>query len=136
MLIAAACAAILVGTLLLLPARSFVPVLVAQFHRRRRRHPGGTGGDGADPRHGRQAGLSQAAGRNQAWNHVGILGAALAISFGTPVMGPSIAFWVLGGLSACAIAAALTTPRQAYNGRRAVGWREDDPDDKPSAPAS
>jgi Na+/melibiose symporter-like transporter len=74
-------------------------------------------------------------GRNQAWNHVGILAAALAISFGTPYTGPSIAFWVLGGLSACAIVAAVTTPKKAWNGRRAVGWKEDDPDDKPERSA-
>lgn len=131
MLIAAACAAILLGTLLLLPARAFMTVLAAQFI-------AAVGGTLVVPAVtaltlgmvGKQA-FPKQQGRNQAWNHVGILGAALAISFGTPYMGPSIAFWILGGLSACAIAAALTTPKQAYNGRRAVGWKEDDPDDKP-----
>ncbi|TGD95853.1 MFS transporter [Methylobacterium nonmethylotrophicum] len=135
LLIAAACAAILVGTLLLLPARAFLTVLAAQFI-------AAAGGTLVVPAVtaltlgmvGKQA-FPKQQGRNQAWNHVGILGAALAISFGTPYTGPSIAFWVLGGLSACAIVAAVTTPKKSWNGRRAVGWKEDDPDDNPERSA-
>lgn len=126
LLIVAACAAILAGTLLLLPARAFTPVLLAQFTAA----AGGTlllpavtaltlgiVGKDAFPRQ---------QGRNQAFNHVGILIAAGAITLGTPVFGPAIAFWVLGGMAAAAIAAAATTPGDAFNGRRAVGWGDED----------
>jgi MFS family permease len=131
LLIGLACAAILVGTLMLLPARSFPAVLTAQF-------VAAAGGTLVIPAVTAltlgmvgKAAFPKQQGRNQAWNHVGILGAALAISFGTPRMGPSVAFWVLGLLAAAAIVAAVTTPAKAWNPRRAVGWKEDDPDDKP-----
>ncbi|ACA17652.1 major facilitator superfamily MFS_1 [Methylobacterium sp. 4-46] len=132
LLIALACGAILGGTVLLLPARSFPAVLAAQF-------VAALGGTLVVPAVaaltlgtvGKQA-FPRQQGRNQAFNHVGILGAALAISFGTPLFGPAIAFWVLGLLAAAAIAAALATPKGAWNPRRAVGWKEDDPDDAPT----
>ena len=63
--------------------------------------------------------------------HLGILIAAGLISFGTAYFGAAVAFWVLGAMAVLAIVATLTTPGHCYNGRRAVGWKEDDPDDKP-----
>ncbi|MFE1598610.1 MFS transporter [Methylobacterium sp. ID0610] len=135
LLIAVACAAILGGTMLLLPARSFPAVLAAQF-------VAALGGTLVIPAVaaltlgivGKKA-FPKQQGHNQAYNHVGILGAALAISFGTPLFGPSVAFWVLGLLAAGAIVATLTTPGDAWNPRRAVGWKEDDPEDKPERSA-
>ena len=47
-----------------------------------------------------------------------------------------MAFWVLGAMAVLAIAASVTTPGHCYNGRRAVGWKEDDPDDKPERAAT
>lgn len=125
LLIAAACTGILAGTLLLLPARSFFAVFTAQLLAA----AGGTlllpavaaltlGIVGKD-------GFPRQQGRNQAFNHLGILIAAGAISLGTP-FGPSIAFYVLGGMALAAIVATLTTPAGAWNRRRAVGWKEDD----------
>lgn len=125
LLIAAACTGILAGTLLLLPARSFFAVFTAQLLAA----AGGTlllpavaaltlGIVGKD-------GFPRQQGRNQAFNHLGILIAAEAISLGTP-FGPSIAFYVLGGMALAAIVATLTTPAGAWNRRRAVGWKEDD----------
>lgn len=126
LLIVISCAAILAGTLLLMPAHAFVPVLAAQFLAA----AGGTllllavtaltlgvVGKEAFPRQ---------QGRNQAFNHVGILIAAGLITFGTSHFGPEIAFWVLGGMAAAAIAAALAMPGRAFNRRRAAGWKEED----------
>ncbi|MBY0299708.1 MAG: MFS transporter [Methylobacterium sp.] len=135
LLIAAACGAILAGTLLLMGARSFPAVLAAQF-------VAALGGTLVVPAVtaltlgivGKQA-FPRQQGRNQAWNHVGILGAALVIGFGTPHVGPVVAFWVLGLLAAGAIVAALMTPKTSWNARRAVGWKEDDPDDRPERSA-
>ena len=133
LLIAAACAAILAGTLLLLPARAFAFVLTAQLLAA----AGGTlllpavtaltlGIVGKDRFPTQQ-------GRNQAFNHVGILIAAGAITLGTARFGPAIAFWVLGLMAVLAIVAALATPAGAWSRRRAVGWKEEDAedDDKP-----
>lgn len=135
LLIAAACGAILAGTLLLMGARSFPAVLAAQF-------VAALGGTLVVPAVtaltlgivGKQA-FPRQQGRNQAWNHVGILGAALVIGFGTPHVGPVVAFWVLGLLAAAAIVAALMTPKTSWNARRAVGWKEDDPEDRPERSA-
>ncbi|WP_132254623.1 MFS transporter [Methylobacterium segetis] len=132
LLICAACAAILAGTLLLLPARAFATVFAAQFIAA----AGGTlllpavtaltlGIVGKDR-------FPQQQGRNQAYNHVGILIAAGLISVGTPSLGPAVAFWVLGVMAVLAIVATATTPGHCYNERRAVGWKEDDPDDHPA----
>ena len=74
-------------------------------------------------------GFPRQQGRNQAFNHVGILVAAGGISLGTGTFGPAIAFWVLGGMAVLAIAATLTTPAGAWNRRRAVGWKEDSEDE-------
>ena len=125
LLIAAACAAILAGTLLLLPARAFAFVFTAQLLAA----AGGTlllpavtaltlGIVGKDRFPSQQ-------GRNQAFNHVGILIAAGAITLGTARFGPAVAFWVLGIMAVLAIAAALATPASAWSQRRAVGWKED-----------
>jgi MFS family permease len=131
LLIAVACAAILGGTLLILPAQSFLAVLAAQLLAA----AGGvlllpaitelTLGIVGKDRFPKQQ------GRNQAFNHLGILIAAGFISFGTGHFGPAVAFWVLGVMAILAVAAALTTPGHCYNARRANGWKEDDPEDKP-----
>ena len=128
-LLAAACAMILVGTLAILPATWFFAVLIAQCLAAM----GGTLLISALSALtlgivGKKA-FPQQQGRNQAFNHVGVLAAALVISWGSSRLGPQLAFWVLAGLSACAIAAALTTPRTSYNRHRAVGWKEDEPDE-------
>ncbi|ABY29957.1 major facilitator superfamily MFS_1 [Methylorubrum extorquens PA1] len=126
LLIVVSCAAILAGTLLLMPAHSFVPVLAAQFLAA----AGGTllllavtaltlgvVGKEAFPRQ---------QGRNQAFNHIGILIAAGLITLGTAHFGSEIAFWVLGAMAAAAIAATLAMPARAFNQRRAAGWKEED----------
>ncbi|MGH1570029.1 MFS transporter [Methylobacterium sp. P31] len=131
LLIALACGGILAGTLLLLPARSFPAVLFAQLLAA----AGGTlllpavaaltlGIVGKDR-------FPKQQGRNQAFNHLGILIAAGGISLGTGFFGPAIAFWVLGGMAVAAIIATLTTPAGAWNRRRAVGWKEDEEDEPP-----
>jgi MFS family permease len=129
LLLAAACGMTLAGTLAILPSTSFFAVLVAQCLAAM----GGTllisalsaltlgiVGKKAFPKQ---------QGRNQAFNHVGVVGAALVISWGSSRLGPSLAFWVLAALAACAIVATITTPRVSYNRHRAVGWKEDEPDD-------
>ena len=128
-LLGVACAAILVGTLSLLYARSFTTVLIAQFVAA----AGGTlvlpaltsltlgiVGKAAFPRQ---------QGRNQAFNHGGILAAALLVGGGAHVLGNGAAFLVLGGMALAAIVAIATTPADAWNGRRAHGWQEDEPDE-------
>ena len=129
-LLCIACAAILAGTLLLLPARSFWAVLLAQF-------TAATGGTLLQPALtsltlgivGKDR-FPQQQGRNQAFNHAGILSAALLIGTGTNVLGPGAAFLVLGGMAVAAIAATVLTPADAWNGRRAHGWQEDEPDER------
>ena len=121
LLIGLACAAILGGTLLILPAHGFLTVLAAQLLAA----AGGVlllpavmeltlGIVGKDR-------FPQQQGRNQAFNHLGILIAAGIISFGTAHLGPAVAFWVLGAMAVLAIVATATTPGHCYNGRRAVG---------------
>lgn len=132
LLIVIACAAILAGTLLLMPAHSFLPVLAAQFLAA----AGGTllllavtaltlGVVGKDA-------FPRQQGRNQAFNHVGILIAAGLITVGTARFGPEIAFWVLGAMAAAAIAATLAMPARAFNGRRAAGWKEEEDEAAPA----
>ena len=129
LLLLAACGAILAGTLAILPARGFVTVIGAQFIAA----AGGTllvpaltaltlGTVG-------KRGFPKQQGRNQAFNHLGVLGAALTISWAASRFGAQTAFWVLAALAAAAIVAVATTPRTSWNGRRAVGWKEDDPED-------
>jgi MFS family permease len=128
LLLASACAAILAGTLLILIADGFWGVLLAQFVAA----SGGTmvmpaltsltlGIVGKDR-------FPQQQGRNQAFNHGGVLAAAVLIGSGGAVLGPETAFWVLAGMAAAAIVAVATTPGAAWNGRRAHGWNEDEPD--------
>lgn len=129
LLVAAACVAILVGTLLLLPARSFWAVLSAQFL-------AAAGGVLVIPA---LAGLTlgivgkaafpRQQGRNQAFNHVGILAAAILVGFGTKAFGVGVAFWVLAAMAVGAIVAVWALPADAWNRRRALGWKEDDGDE-------
>ncbi len=65
-------------------------------------------------------------GRNQAFNHLGILFAAGLITLGTARFGPAVAFWVLGAMAAAAIAATLAMPGRCLNCRRSFGWKEED----------
>lgn len=128
-----ACALVLAGTLLLLPARGFYGVLLAQFLAA----TGGTllvsalasltlgvVGKRAFPRQ---------QGHNQAWNHAGIIVAALLIGWGTTRMGPQVAFWVLAAMAVGAIISVLAMPRTAWNGRRAIGWKEEEPNEEDHA---
>lgn len=125
LLIALACGAILCGTLALLPVRSFGGVFAAQMIAA----AGGTlllpavtaltlGIVGKDR-------FPKQQGRNQAFNHLGILLAAGLISLGTGWFGAAVAFWVLGAMAVLAIVATVTTPGHCYNARRAVGWKEE-----------
>ena len=129
LLLASACAAILAGTLFILPAKSFWAVLLAQFLAT----AGGTllipalasltlgiVGKGGFPRQ---------QGRNQAWNHAGIITAALLIGWGTTKLGPQIAFYVLAAMAVGAILSVVVMPRNAWNGRRAIGWKEEEPNE-------
>lgn len=128
LLLGLACGAILAGTLLLLLARGFMVVLLAQFLTA----IGGTLvmpaltsltlGIVGKPAFPRQQ------GRNQAFNHGGVLAAALLIGGGATVLGPSAAFLVLAGMAVAAIAAVATTPASAWNSRRAHGRQENEPD--------
>ncbi len=130
MLLALACGAILLGTGLLLVADSFVAVLLAQFLAA----SGGTlllpaltsltlgiVGKGKFP--GQQ-------GQNQAFNHAGIVIAALLIAAGGALGVGHTAFVVFGAMAMAAIGSVVTTPRRAWNGRRAHGWQEDEPDEQ------
>ena len=127
--LALACGAILVGTLLILPAHGMIEVMGAQLLAA----AGGalllpaltllTLGIVGKQRFPRQQ------GRNQAFNHVGILSAALLISQTSPVFGAGAAFWVLGGMAIAALMAVAITPASAFNGRRAHGWQENEPDE-------
>jgi MFS family permease len=125
LLVALACGLILVGTLMLLPARGFWPVLGAQF-------VAAAGGVLVIPA---LAGLTlgivgkaafpRQQGRNQAFNHVGILAAALLVGFGTRSLGLAVAFWVLAAMALAAIAAVWALPAGAWNRRRSLGWQEE-----------
>jgi hypothetical protein len=68
-------------------------------------------------------------GRNQAFNHAGIVCAALAIMALGPRLGRSAPFWVFGAMALGAIIAIGWTPMRAFNGRRAHGWAETEPDE-------
>ena len=117
------------GTLSLLYARSFTAVLMAQF-------VPATGGTLVLPALTSltlgvvgKAAFPRQQGRNQAYNHGGILVAALLVAGGVRFLGASTAFLVLGGMALGAVAAVATTPANAWNGRRAHGWQEDEPDE-------
>ncbi len=133
-LLGLACAAILAGTLSLLYARSVTAVLLAQF-------VAAAGGTLVLPALTSltlgivgKAGFPRQQGRNQAFNHGGILAAALLIGGRARLIGAGTAFLVLGGMAVAAAAAVATTPANAWNGRRAHGWQEDEPDEADRRP--
>ena len=123
-----ACGAILGGTLLIVPAHSMIWVLASQFLT-------GAGGALLLPAltlltlgivGKRRFPLQQ--GRNQAFNHAGIVFAAVLIGVAGPVLGLGAPFWVFGSMAFAAIVAVAITPLRAFNGRRAHGWAESEPD--------
>ena len=129
LLLGLACGAILAGTLLLLFARSFLGVLAAQFL-------AASGGTLVPPALTSltlgivgKAAFPRQQGRNQAFNHGGVLAAALLVGGGAKVLGAGAAVSVLAGMALAAIAGIATTPARAWNGRRAHGWQEDEPDE-------
>lgn len=130
LLVALSCAAILAGTVLIVPSKSFLAVGLAEFL-------ASAGGTLVVPALtaltlgvvGKSA-FPKQQGRNQAANHAGVFVAALLIQQSTRFAGPSASFWVLGGMALAAIAATAAMPGAAWNGRRAHGWKEDEPDDK------
>ena len=123
-----ACGAILGGTLVILPAHTMVWVLTSQFLT-------GAGGALLLPALtlltlgivGKQN-FPQQQGRNQAFNHAGIVFAAALIGFGGPLLGLGAPFLVFGSMAFAAILAVIITPLHAFNGRRAHGWAESEPD--------
>ena len=129
LLLSLACGAIMAGTFLLLFARGFLGVLAAQFL-------AASGGALVPPALTSltlgivKAAFPQQQGRNQAFNHGGVLTAALLISAGTGLLGTGAAFLILSAMAVLAIVAVATTPASAWNGRRAHGWQEDEPDEK------
>ncbi len=129
LLLGLSCGVILAGTMLLIPAHSAFAVAASQLLTA----AGGTLllptltlltlGIVGKPLFPRQQ------ARNQACNHAGIVAAALLIYLTGPVLGPAAPFLVLGSMALAAIAAVAATPAAAFNGRRAHGWQEDEPDD-------
>jgi MFS family permease len=124
-----ACAAILGGTLLIVPAHGLTGVLISQFLT-------GAGGALLLPALtlltlgivGKQK-FPHQQGRNQAFNHAGIVFAAILIGAAGPVLGLGAPFWVFGAMAFAAIIAVAITPLSAFNGRRAHGWEESEPDE-------
>jgi MFS family permease len=123
-----ACGAILAGTLLIVPAHTMAWVLASQFMT-------GAGGALLLPALtlltlgivGKQK-FPHQQGRNQAFNHAGIVFAAILIGVCGPKLGTGAAFMVFGGMAFAAIIAVIITPLRAFNGRRAHGWEESEPD--------
>jgi MFS family permease len=123
-----ACAAILAGTLLIVPNHSLAGVLVSQFVT-------GAGGALLLPALtlltlgivGKRN-FPHQQGRNQAFNHAGIVFAAILIGVSGPVLGLGAPFWIFGAMAFAAIIAVVITPLRAFNGRRAHGWEESEPD--------
>jgi MFS family permease len=124
-----ACGAILGGTLLIVPAHTLAWVLASQFLT-------GAGGALLLPALtlltlgivGKQ-GFPRQQGRNQAFNHAGIVFAAILIGVSGPLLGLGAPFWIFGGMAFAAIIAVAITPLRAFNGRRAHGWEESEPDE-------
>jgi len=124
-----ACGAILAGTLLIVPAHTMVWVLMSQFMT-------GAGGALLLPALtlltlgivGKQK-FPHQQGRNQAFNHAGIVFAAVLIAACGPLLGLGAPFWVFGSMAFAAIIAVIMTPLHAFNGRRAHGWEESEPDE-------
>lgn len=129
LLLGGACGAILVGTLLIVPAQTMAWVLASQFLT-------GAGGALLLPALtlltlgivGKRKFPSQQ-GRNQAFNHAGIVFAAIVIGLAGPVLGLGAPFWIFGSMAFAAIVAVAITPIHAFNGRRAHGWAESEPDE-------
>lgn len=130
LLLGLACGVILGGTLLVIPAQSWLAVTASQLLTA----AGGTllvpsltlltlGIVG-------KSGFPRQQARNQAFNHAGILAAAVLIYGAGPVLGPVSPFIVLGGMALAATAAVAATPVSSFNGRRAHGWQEDEPDEQ------
>lgn len=67
-------------------------------------------------------------GRNQAFNHAGIVVAAILIGLSGPGLGAAAPFWIFGAMACGAIVAVRVTPPNAFNRRRAHGWEERAPD--------
>ncbi len=116
-------AAVVLGTLALLPARGFVAVAAAQI--------GASVGSalmlpalmaltlglvGKD-RFPRQQ------GRNEAWNHAGNVAAAGMVALATFALGPASAFWVLAGMAAGSLLMLPAIP----GGQRADGHVRPEP---------
>ena len=128
LLLGLACGAILAATALLLVSHAYVAVLLTQFL-------AACGGILVYPALtaltlgivGKQA-FAHQQGQNQAFNHAGIVAAALLIAGGARVLGANAGFAVFGAMAAAAIAAVATTPPRSWNGRRCHGWNEDEPD--------
>jgi MFS family permease len=124
-----ACGAILAGTLLIVPAHTLAWVLASQFLT-------GAGGALLLPALtlltlgivGKKRFPAQQ-GRNQAFNHAGIVFAAILIGVSGPVLGLGAPFWIFGSMAFAAIVAVIVTPLHAFNGRRAHGWEESEPDE-------
>ncbi|HTI03315.1 MAG TPA: MFS transporter [Acidisoma sp.] len=129
-LLAAACGAILLGTLMIVPAaHDLVWILLSQCLAA----AGGIlllpaltlftlGIVGKAHFPGQQ-------GRNQAFNHAGIVFAAILIGLGSHWLGAATPFWIFGAMAFGAILSVLWTPLHAFNGRRAHGWEENEPDE-------
>lgn len=129
-LLAAACGLILLGTLTIVPAaHSIVWILVSQC-------VAAVGGVLLLPALtlftlgivGKARFPSQQ-GHNQAFNHAGIVFAAILIGLGSRWIGPQAPFWIFGAMACGAIASILLTPLHLFNGRRAHGWAEQEPDE-------
>ncbi len=126
LLLAAGCLLIGTGTLLLEVARGFVPVLAAQF-------AAAAGGTLVIPALVSltigivgQRRFARQQGRNQAFNHAGIVLAALVIRFATRWTGPSASLDVLATMSVLAAGAVFATPASLWNARRAHGRPDED----------
>lgn len=64
-------------------------------------------------------------GRNEAFNHAGILASALMIAGGSVLIGPDAALFVMAGMAVGAILATVTTPGDAWDAARAQGEEDD-----------
>jgi MFS family permease len=119
--------AIVVGTLAMLPARGFIPVLVAQV-------AAALGGSLMAPAVmaltlgivGKER-FPRQQGSNQAWNHAGNVVAALLVAAATYLVGATAAFWVLGGMAAASLVTLLIIPADAVDAQRASGHAMSEP---------
>jgi len=128
-LLCIACSAILAGTLLIPIFCSFAGILSAQFL-------AAAGGTLVVPAMTSltlgivgKTDFPRQQGRNQAFNHAGILVASALVGGATRFLGAGTAFVVLSCMAGASILAIVTTPASAWNGRRAHGWPEDEPNE-------